>query len=261
MRNYYFLGSILPTLSFDTPPEITITDFENLLKDNLTPRDLERTRIARQIYDVFNLRSLWLGESIDHWGNLDENELDEALLTQEGLPGYVYDFLNRYEKKDERLRYFPLLIIDYFQRAAKELPAGFLRDYLIFEREWRLVFLGFRAKKLGRDLSLELQFENPEEELISQLLALKDAKTFEPPEKYQELKLIFERDGDHPTRLRKALDQYRFNMIDKMVPIDDLFSVNRILAYMMQLIILEKWFEQDTKKGIEIVDKIIKVKS
>ena len=90
------------------------------------------------------------------------------------------------------------------------------------------------------------------------MLAQKDAKTFEPPEKYEALKLIFDRYSDEPLELERALDEYRFNYIESLVEFTDPFSMDRILAYMSQLIILQKWNALDKEKGLKIVDIIVK---
>lgn len=257
MTKYYYVGVSLPPLSFDAPPEITFAAFEDLLRNNLAKGDYEQTRRMQDLYDLLNLRSLWLGEELDPRGNLNEVELEEALVNNAGLPPYVYDFLARYDKIADRLRHFPWLLARFFQYAIEE-SSGFLRDYLTFEREWRLVFAGFRAKKLGRDLSVELQYEDPEEDLIAQMLAQKDAQTYEPPDRYQDLKILFEKYGDNPLALERAIDQYRFDYIEKLTGMRDQFSISRILAYMAQLMIVEKWFELDKNKGIKIVDNIVK---
>jgi hypothetical protein len=256
MANYYYVGTFLPPLSFDRLPEITWSELSDLLQDNLSASDLEQTRIVRRLYDVLNLRSFWLDEEFDAWGNLDSMELEEALFNQEGLPTYVYDFLENYEKKEERLRHFPALLAAFFQRGVE--AKGFVHQYLNFEREWRLVFTAFRAKQLGRDLSVELQYENPEEELIAQMLAMKDAKTYEPPEKYEVLKELFDKHFSDPLALQRALDEYRFNTIDRLVEQEDLFSIDRILAYLVQFMIVQKWFTLDQNKGLKIVDTIVK---
>lgn len=258
MAKYYFIGTYLPALYFDTKPEISLTEFDHLLRANLNQKDFEKTRVMRSLYDTLNLRSLWLGEPLDPWGNEDENALNEALITQVGLPDFICDFLDVYEKKEDRLRHFPALLAQFFRYMGTHYSTGFLNDYLNFEREWRLVFTGFRAKKLGRDLNVELQYENPEEDIIAQMLAQKDAKTYEPPEKYQDLKAIFDQYSDDPLALQRAIDEYRFNYIDSLVDLADTFSIDRVLAYMAQLIILQKWYELDREKGIEIVDNIVK---
>lgn len=242
MTQYYFVGTALPPLSMESPPEITQTDFENLVHDNLSEKDYKKTRVVRNFYDIINLKSFWVGKELNPWGNLNENELEEAVASQKGLPFYVYDFLDTYEKMEDRIRHFPLLLSTFFRKAAKHYRKGFLHDYLTFEREWRLVVTAFRAKKLGRDLAAELQYEDPEEDFIAQILAQKDAKVYEPPEKYQHLKGIFEKYGDDPLELQKALLRYRFEYIESLVEQSDLFSFERVLAYMIQLIIVQEWF-------------------
>lgn len=259
MPNYYYLGTYLPPLSFESSPEISFEEFENLLRENLSLEDYYKTQIIRRMYDILNLKALWMGEELDPRGNLNRVQMEEALVEQSNFKEflYVYDYLAKYETVQERLKHFPWLLAQFYKTSIAEAE-GFLRDYLQFEREWRLVFTGFRAKKLGRDLSVELQYEDPEEDLIAQMLAQKDAKDYEPPEKYQELKVLFEKYGDDPLALQRALDEYRFNYIENLVDMSDHFSIERILAYMAQLIIVEKWFELNKNKGMEIVDTIVK---
>lgn len=257
MTKYYFVGTLLPSLSFDVPPEMSFARLGQVLQDNLTHRDYDKVLVIRRFFDIFNLRSLWLGEPLDPRGELDELSLEEAIANRAGLPDFIYEFLDAHEKTEDRVRHFPFLLAKFF-KSAESLNDPFLRSYINFERELRLVLIGFRAKKLGRDLSVELQYEDPEEDLIAQLLAQKDAKSYEPPEKYRELKVLFEKYGDDPLALQRALDEYRFETIDNLVDLADTFSIERILAYLTQLIIIEKWFELDNAKGIQIVDNIVK---
>lgn len=257
MTKYYFVGTLLPSLSLDHPPEISFAELDRLLQDNLTSKDYEKTLAIRRYFDILNMRAFWLDEELDPRGELTSVELEEAWGSGVGLPDYIYDFLDQYEKKEERLHHFPWLLVKFFQSSA-QINDPFLRFYLRFEREIRLVLTAFRAKKWGRDLSVELQYENPEEDLIAQLLAQQDAKVYEPPEKYQDLKVLFEKWGDQPLALQKALDEYRLNAIAQIVNQDDPFSLERLLAYLLQFIIIEKWFKLDPVKGIQIVDTLVK---
>lgn len=257
MAKYYYVGTFLPTLSLDERPEITFGELDVLYRDNLTHWDYEKVLLLRRFYDILNLRSFWQEERLDPRGEMDPLELGEALVSRSGLPDYVYDFIDRYPKKEDRIHHFPFLLAKFFQSAQK-LRDPFLRQYLNFERELRLVMTAFRAKKLGRDLSVEFQYEDPEEDLIAQLLAQQDAQSFEAPEKYKDLKDIFERHGDHPLALQKALDEFRFETIDSLVNMSDVFSIERMLAYFCQFLIVEKWFEMDKAKGMQIVETIVK---
>lgn len=242
MSKYYFVGTYLPPIRFDAPPEISIGELDTLFRDNLNESDYRKLVEIRQFYDILNLRSLWMKQELDPRGDKTPMELEEALITHSGLPEFVYEFIDRYPKKEDRIHHFPQLLALFFKLGEKK-NHSFLRKYLKFERETRLIMTAFRAKKLGRDLSVEFQYEDPEEDLIAQLLALKDAPDFELPEEYKELKVLFEKYSDQPMELQKALDEYRFNEIEKLVNMADVFSFERMLAYFIQFLIIEKWAE------------------
>jgi hypothetical protein len=152
--------------------------------------------------------------------------------------------------------HFPKLLAAYFRDESHE-SKGLLKQYLAFERELRLVMVGFRAKRLGRDIIKELQFENPDEDLISQLIAQKDARDFEPPEGFEDLKAIFEKYQDKPYALHQALVEFRFDKVQELMGLKT-FNMDYIMGYTIQLVMVEKWLKLDKQKGLEIVDKIVK---
>lgn len=258
MAEYYFIGVSLPDLQIGLPPKITFAEFEQLLRDNLNSLDYERVKVLKAYYDIENLRSMWKGLELDSRGNLDQMQLKESLLQQAELPSYVSDFLEKYESKEARLSYFSRVIADYF-RIETEKASGILKRILDFERKMRLIQTAFRALKLGRNLAEELQFEDPEEDFIQQLFAQKEIKTFELPEEFAAIKPIFEEYGSSPLELHQALVEYRFHFFEKEIGSSP-FSIQRILIYMMQLILVEKWQELDKEKGIQIIDKYVKEK-
>jgi hypothetical protein len=116
---------------------------------------------------------------------------------------------------------------------------------------------GFRAKKLGRDVAVEFQYEDPTDPIVAQILAQRDAPAYEPPFEYKELKPIFEEFGDSPLELNRAIFEYQFNHIIELWG-GELFSLERILNYMARLILVERWLELDVQKGIKVVDTIEK---
>jgi Protein of unknown function (DUF2764) len=128
---------------------------------------------------------------------------------------------------------------------------------LLFERKFRLVQTAFRAKYLKRDLLEELQFENPEEGFIQQLLVQKDSEKFDPPVGFEQLRPIFDEHYTAPIDLHKALCGFRFQKISELIG-DHVFSIDRILGYMVQLILVERWEGLDQEKGNQLVDLYIK---
>jgi hypothetical protein len=103
----------------------------------------------------------------------------------------------------------------------------------------------------------ELQYEDPETDFIAQMIAQKDAAQYEPPEEYKDIKDILVKYGDKPIELEKAMVEYRFKKIQDLLG-DQLFTIDRILGYLIQLIMLEKWNQLDKQKGKAIIDSMLK---
>jgi len=256
MTQYYFLATLLPQLQIGVPPEINSRELKAFVEANVPSGDKEKVYAIRLYADLQNLRSFLRGEPFSAAGNFNENQLEEAVLTRSGFPDYVYDFLERYDSKEERLKNFTHLFAHYF-RSEVPKQEGFLHDYLLFERERRLVLTALRAKRLGRDLLEELQFEDPDDDFVVRILAQKDNKEYEPPERYADLKGLYEEHADNPLELHKALAEYRYARIGEIAGIKP-FSIDRILAYIARLEIVEKWLELDKRKGMEIVEQIVR---
>ncbi len=255
MGQYYYIGTAFPTYSLDSPPDFKFDTVKDWLKTNLTAKDYEKSIVIRRYFDIENIRRLWKGEEFDPYGTMDPNELEEALLTRAGLADYVYDYLDKYDNKEERIKRFPELIAAYFN---DEIPKadGFLKKYLEFERDFRLVMVGFRAKQLGRDVAVELQYEDPIDEVVAQILAQKDSPNYEPPVRYEALKQIFMDNDDNPLELQKSLLEYKLRIYEEMVGLD-FFSIDRILAYLIEHIMVEKWFALSKQKGQDLIENFV----
>ena len=255
MSNYYFLATSLPELKLGTPPEISFSELLFLYKQNLNAEDFAKVQQIRLIFDIENIRAFWLQEPLDPRGRFDENSLEEAILTGVGFPNYVSDFLAKHDELKDRLRHFPSLIAQYYREEIAK-STGFLKEYFIFERGLRLVLVAFRAKKMDRDILVELQYENTDDALVAQILSQKDMKSYDPPEQYELVKPMIEELFKEPAALNKALFEYRFHKIDELVGLQ-VFTIDALLAYFIKFIMVEKWQEQDREKGIQLIKKII----
>lgn len=253
---YYFLASRLPDLEIGQQPDLSWEEFLFLLETNLTERDLEWVRVLRFYFDLQNLRRFWLNEPLDPRGNYSIVSLEEGLLKEDEFPEYVYLFLDKYAHQDDRLRHFSELVAAYFQQPYAHAPQ-FIQDYIAFERQLRLILVGFRAHALNRDLATELQNEDPDDPLVAQLMAHKDAKSVEPPEGFEGLKNLFEHHGDDPLDLYQGLANYRFQWIEERLNAE-MFSIDRILGYTIQLNMVLQWLELDQQKGQKLIDTMLK---
>lgn len=246
---YYFLAASLPPLQIGSAVDITFDEFRSRLDINLKKKDLVKANKIRQLIDINNIRAILLEEEIDPRGNLSKKELDEALLVKAGLPDFVFDFLDRYTSTEERLRHFSSLLAKFFADAIAT-SKGFLKRYFIFEREYRLVMMALRAKQLGRDLVREMQFEDPTDSFVMQILVQRDAAQYEPPAEYSELKDLLASCGPDPWQRHKAFTEYKFKKVEEMQGLNSL-SIDAILSYMVRLLLCEDWLALDKEKGTQ----------
>lgn len=260
MTEYYFLTSLLPELQIGHIPTLGFSSLMELLETDLTKEDFQLVKHFLHIIDYDNLRSLWNGDPIDKRGNFTKEELERALLEGEWpngkeFPDYLLDFLQKYPNNKERVQHFFWLISRFLDDQIVH-HTDFFREYYIFEKQWRLVMVGFRAKKYGKDISYELQYEDPYDPIVAQILAQKDTQGFEPPFEYRDLKPIFDEYADNPLELHKALLEYQFRQIVELTG-NEIFSIDRILGYLARLLLVESWLVLDVQKGINVVDEMV----
>ncbi|MCH9608952.1 MAG: hypothetical protein S4CHLAM45_03070 [Chlamydiales bacterium] len=260
MTEYFFLASLLPELEIGHLPPLGLSELRELIEVNIHSDDdrLKVKELLRQV-DYENFRAFWAKEPFELRGNFSRDEIEQALFdyswpNDEEFPLFLIDYLNRYHSDEERLANFQTLLSQFYEEQI-ERTEGFLKDYYTFQKQWRLVILGFRAKQLNRDLGVELQYEDVGEPFIAEILAQKDAKVYEPPFEYKDLKPLFEAHLEDPLQLHKALYEYQFNHMIEFWG-GDLFTIDRILNYMARLIIVERFNELDMQKGIEVIDQI-----
>ncbi len=259
MREYFFLASLLPELEIGHVPSLGYEELKELLRINLSSDDLDKTKEFLRQIDFENIRAFWAKEPFDPRGNISYDELEQALIDyswpdDEAFPYFFTDFLQKYKSNEDRLANFQLLLSQFYDYQM-EHQEGFLKYYFEFQKKWRLVILGYRAKVLEKDVAKELQYEDVTEPFVAEILAQKDAKVYEPPFEYKDLKPVFEAHKENPLELHKALYEYQFN---HMIEIwgGDLFTIDRMLNYMARLIIVERWNELDIQKGIELINQI-----
>jgi hypothetical protein len=254
MTQYYFIGTALPTLAIGVKPELPFKELLQMLRENLTASDWEKVEDLLWPVDIANIRSLWMGLPFDEKGLHTPKELEEALLVRDGFPDYLNDFLDRYESTADRLKFFPSLFASMYRAMEKKSRKGFIKYYYTLERELRLVLTALRAKQAGRDLARELQFEDLTDPFVMAILAQKDSTQYVPPPEYEEVKLLFQKYSQEPKQLHRALLEYRFNKYDLLEP----FSIDRILSYTIQLMIVESWEGLNQNSGKTIVEDLSK---
>lgn len=236
-------------------PPILFDELMMLYRDNLSAGDLEKIKAIRLYLDLKNVQKLLKNQPIDPRGNLNEKELDEAMVNQEKLPEFLFEFLDEFQEVPDQLRNYSKVLISYFKEMENK-EHGFLKGYFQFEREWRILLAGYRAKKLGIDPTVELQHEDFHDSLVAEVIAQKDAPFFEFPFEYAELGERL-KDAKSPEEQYHLMADFRFRRIGDEVQ-DDPFSIDYLLGYLVQLMIVEDDFAQSERKGNEHLTEMVK---
>ncbi|MEM7174362.1 MAG: DUF2764 family protein [Chlamydiota bacterium] len=258
MSRSFFVGSALPPLQVGKELEWTFDDLMVFFALNLTRAQKSQVDQIRQLIDLTNVRQILREKPLDPHGRLTEKELDEALVHREGLPDYLYTHLDAFDSAAEQERHYARVLIAFFHEM-KEKTRGFLQFYFSFEREWRLVLLGLRAKRMKMDLTSELQYEDFTDPLVAELLAQKDTKQFEFPFEYRDLGNRLEGTEADPLAEHRVLTKYQFDTIGEQF-CDDPFSGPAILGYFVQFMLIEDDNHLNDSEGSAWLNRIATLK-
>ena len=254
MQKYYYLATALPSISLKAKPDLSFEELSFMLKVNLSEKDLKKVILFRRFIDITNLRLLWLNKEIDPRGNLNTAQLEDVILIKDVFDDFVFDFLERYEKTEDRLKKFSFLVASFFNEVIFK-ETGFLQFYFKFEREQRLILTALRAKRLRLDISKELRFEDLSDDFVHYILAQKDADDFDVPSEYKKVKKIYKQNINNPSKMHRELLEYKFYEIEKFSEKKP-FTIDQILAYLACLMIIEDFNKLNVDVGIEKLKKV-----
>jgi hypothetical protein len=261
MTGFYFLVSSLPELVKEKAPQtrrlrLPFRDFITLCNDNLSKKDSEKLRVLLLLADIENIRSLYLESPWDPSGSCDRLGLEAIIQDKVGFPDYVVSFLEEHDTSEARIKHFPRLLSEYYRNEGS-MASGFLKEHLSFSRQYRLVIAAIRYKKRGRHVEEELRYESPHDTLVAQILAQKDADTYEPPDEFEDLKRIFSDHFKDPVSLSLELIKFQWDYIVEKT-LNDPFTLDFVLGYCVLLGLQEKAFSIDQKLSQEILEGILK---
>ena len=238
MASYYFFDTLLPALSLEKEPGMHWAEFCDLAQRNLTTGDWKKFCTLRSWIDLQNLRSLWTGQPLQPFGNLDEEGLRAALVTGDGLPSIVQDYLMEVRDPHDRLVRLPELLTRYLEGLMRR-EHGFLRWLGQYERSLRLVLTALRARARGMDLDQAFQFEDPRDPFVVFLTSQRTEGKMVLPLGFEEVGELWDRFRKEALHLADGLLQVRFQAIEETFR-DRRFTMDHILGYAMRLILIEQ---------------------
>lgn len=264
-RNYYCLIAGLPDWKMDDrKPSMSTNSFRELLNDELHPADRKLVSLIYLPFDHQNiLNRLYKREKpFDERGNLSPESVEQIadplqLLYHEAQTGFPYldDFLNQFfqeEGKPIRLVAERQLSEQWFELMRKS-HNPFLSSYARFEQQTRNVFTALHGRKHRLDLDRNLVGEGDLLEALKKSRA-RDFGVSGEIDHMEQIIQIYEMPHLQERELR--LDLLRWQFLDD-ITFFNYFSVEKVMAIVLKLMIAERWSHLEEQKGREMFNKLI----
>lgn len=291
MAKYYATVAGLPNLGVeDRKLPFSSAYFASELEKELTARDLRLLRILRWetenrfiIHFLQNEEEARTSEQQPQLFTYDELTLAlhalqkrESLPKQVALPPYVISFLQKtqvepteeelekqkaYEEsldEEERRLYYPHRLEDrlaeYYYDYALTSGNRFIEAWSHFNRSLRNILAADVAKSLGWDLKKYIVGDSPLERKLKASTGTSLGLDEEDLEELQRIQAILaEKDI---TRRERMIDLLRWEWLEEST-FDQVFDIEAILVYYLQLRIVERWTSLNEQKGEATFRRIV----
>ena len=244
----------LPELQFDEAKlSLTLQDFREELKSQLSEYDYNLASMLFLPYDHQNILKFLQSkdENFNSLGNFSPDQVAE----NHDLPLYLTDFIEEFkEKKNESPNFIwdHELTSRYYNYIIK-VNNDFLRDYFLFDLHLNNILTAYYSRKHDIDFSSELVGDD----FIIQQLRKSPAKDFGLSSEFPDIEKILQiADTDNLVEREKKIDLLRWDYIDENT-FSHYFTIEKVLGYLIQLMIILRWIKLDKNTGREMFRKLV----
>ncbi len=268
MADLYYLVSSLPDIEWDRELPFTTASFLSENESALTPLQDNIMSIIL-INDVQNLES-YLKERLAEFitgsskskesieaefkepFSRDKGTMLELIESPQDCPEFMTEYLTEYYEMKERYQNIENLYISYFI-YLKQSDSPFLRQYGDFEFRLRTVISALRIRKIGIKLEDKLIGD---EEFIAIILTNSSAPDFGLTPYFPEISYLLELFDSDPYTREKGIDKLRYDFLQEIGTVNP-FIEDTIYAYIIRIMILERWQILNIVQGESIISGII----
>ena len=256
-RNYYCLVAGLQDIVISTPKLVlSQLAFRDDLRNELHPDDYKLVEKLFLPIDNTNLLNLLEknGKPHDERGNYTREELEENIKDPAELPSYMQQFVEAFKAKDpiypNLLPENELLTLLYTEMQRDS--SNFIINWFQFEANIRNILTALNSRKHG--IEYENQIIGIDD--IAQTIRRSQARDFGLSGEidYMEDLVSISRIDDVQER-EKALDTLRWNYLDEAI-FFEYFTVDRVMAFVIKLGIVERWMAVSKEYGEELFKKL-----
>lgn len=264
-RNYYCLVAGLPDLIPDDKKlHYSSAELRDYLKEELHPADFRLVRLFYLPFDHENLLNIVyeLEFDWDERGNYSREVLEKfadkkqnELMDTSGFPPYMVEFIESYFEDDEdfpRAKAIPVLTAGWY-KWLRNSGNDFVARFADYKQNMGNILLAMNGRK--HDIPFEDAIIGDDE--ITQSLKKSRSRDFGLSTEVNDIEniiQIFEMENILEREMR--LDNHMWRFLDE-VTFFDYFTIEKILAFVQKVFVVERWFELDKEKGQQIFNQLL----
>ena len=264
-RNYYCLVAGLPDLIPDDKKlHYSSADLREYLKEELHPADFRLVRLFYLPFDHENLLNLLYETEFD-WddrGNYSREIMElfvdkkqYELLDTSGFPSYFNEFIESYFEDDEELPKEKAIhfLTDEWYKWMRKSGNSFVSRFADYKQTMGNIMLALNGRK--HDIPFEKALIGDDE--VTQALKKSRSRDFGLSTEVNDIEniiQIFEIENILDRELR--IDNHLWKFLDEAT-FFDYFTIEKILAFVQKVFVVERWFELDKEKGQKIFNQLL----
>lgn len=264
-RNYYCLVAGLPDLIPDDKKlHYSSAELRDYLKEELHPSDFRLVRLFYLPFDHENMLNL-LYESEFDWdvrGNFSREVLEQfvdkkqhELLDTSGFPTYLVEFMESYFEDDEDFQKTKAIhfLTEGWYNWLRKSENDFVARFADYKQTMGNIMLALNGRK--HDIPFEKAIIGDDE--VTQALRKSRSRDFGLSTEVNDIEniiQIFEIENILDRELR--IDNHMWKFLDE-ITFFDYFTIERILAFVQKVFVVERWFELDKEKGQQIFNQLL----
>lgn len=258
-RNYHYLVAGLQDITLDIHKLVQDQlALKEELRNELHPRDYVLVEKLFLPFDNENLLNLLLknDKEFNEKGNYSRERLEENIKEPSDLPEYMMRFIAAYKNKDP---FYPdmspenELTTMFYDEVIPDEKNEFLRDWLQFELNVNNILVALNARKYKVPYENQIIGTGETAEAVRKSHA-RDFGLGNEIDYMEELTAISRKEDVKEREM--AIDDLKWKYLDEAI-FFHYFTIERILAFLIKLGMIERWLSIDKDHSNELFKKLL----
>lgn len=260
--NYYCLVAGLPDIIInETKSLVSSHEFKIELSEQLEPADYKLAELLYLNYDNQNLLNLILKKNkpFNNIGKYTQEELEEQIKEPTYIIDYMKQFIINFKAEDTKLSdlNWENKLHTFFFDFVLHTKNDFLEKWFKFDMDIKNIFTAINCRKFDYKIEEHLIYVKNKNEVYGNLIKeTPKLDSLSDEVIYAEKILQIAESDDNSSEKEKAIDMIKWTFLDEYT-FFKYFNIEKILAFIIKLNIVERWIKLDNETGEKLFKKLI----